>query len=94
MKRDSLMVLGAGMCQVPIIRRAQDMGFEVIAVSIGGDYPGFSIADRSYEIDVRDREGILAVARKCQCRRSLSTFCRNNLSPLCRNKMSPKCRFG
>jgi carbamoyl-phosphate synthase large subunit len=58
------MVLGAGMCQVPIIRRAQDMGFEVIAVSIGGDYPGLSLADRSYEVDVRDKERILEIARE------------------------------
>lgn len=64
MKKSSLMVLGAGMCQVPIIRRAQDMGFEVIAVSIGGDYPGLSIADKSYEVDVRDKERILEIARE------------------------------
>lgn len=64
MKKASLMVLGAGMCQVPIIRRAQKMGFEAIAVSIGGDYPGFAAADRSYEVDVRDRERILEIARE------------------------------
>jgi len=57
-----LMVLGAGVCQVPIIRKAQRMGFEVIAVSVGGDYPGMSIADRSYEVDVRDKEKILEIA--------------------------------
>jgi carbamoyl-phosphate synthase large subunit len=59
-----VMVLGASQCQVPIIRQAQDMGFEVIVVSIGGNYPGFSVADKAYEIDVRDREQILQVARK------------------------------
>jgi len=64
MKKSRLMVLGAGMCQVPIIRRARGMGFEVIAVSIAGNYPGLSIADRSYEIDVRDKERILEVAQE------------------------------
>jgi biotin carboxylase len=56
------MVLGAGQCQVPIIQQAQEMGFSVIAVSVGGNYPGFSIADKFYEIDVRDKEKILEVA--------------------------------
>ena len=63
MKKDSMMILGAGLCQVPIIRKAQSMGFKVIAVSIGGDYPGLSTADTSYEIDVRDQDKILAIAR-------------------------------
>lgn len=68
MNKDSLMVLGAGMCQVPIIRMAQGMGFEVIAVSISGDYPGLTVADRSLEVDVRDREKILAFAREAGIR--------------------------
>lgn len=58
------MILGAGLNQVPLIRMAQKMGFEVIAVSVKGDYPGFSAADSFYEIDVRDQEAILAAARK------------------------------
>lgn len=56
------MVLGASQCQVPVIRQAQEMGFEVIVVSIGGDYPGFAVADKAYDIDVRDKEQILKVA--------------------------------
>jgi biotin carboxylase len=58
------MVLGAGQCQVPIIQQAQEMGFSVITVSVGGNYPGFSIADKFYEIDVRDKEKILQVAAR------------------------------
>jgi carbamoyl-phosphate synthase large subunit len=62
MRKKKLMVLGAGQCQVPIIQQAQKMGFAVIAVSIGGNYPGLSIADKFYEIDVRAQEKILEVA--------------------------------
>ena len=59
----NLMVLGASQCQVPIIKQAQKMGYAVIVVSVEGDYPGFSIADKSYKIDVRDHEEIIKIAR-------------------------------
>jgi len=62
MRSKKLMILGAGECQVPLMQLSQRMGFEVVAVSIGGDYPGFSVADKAYEIDVRDKEAILAAA--------------------------------
>jgi len=58
------MILGAGLYQVPVIRQAQHMGFCVIAVSISGDYPGFKVADRSYEIDVREKEEIFEIAKR------------------------------
>ena len=58
------MILGAGKFQVPIIRLAKRMGFETIVVSIGGSYPGLLVADKSYEVDVRDKETILKIAKK------------------------------
>ena len=58
------MILGAGQYQVPIIKQAQQMSFETIAVSVGGNYPGLSVADRSYEINVREKEKILSVAQQ------------------------------
>ena len=58
------MVLGASQCQVPIITQAQEMDFEVVVVSVAGNYPGFSAADKAYEIDVRDQEKILKVAKE------------------------------
>jgi biotin carboxylase len=58
------MILGAGSCQVPIIQQAQKMGFYTIAVSVNGNYPGFSAADKFYAIDLREKEEILKVARK------------------------------
>lgn len=64
MSKQTLMILGAGQCQVPIIKQAQQMGFETIAVSIGGDYPGLAVAERSHEIDVREKERILEIARR------------------------------
>jgi len=58
-----LMILGASQCQVPIIRQARQMGYVVIVVSVEGNYPGFSIADKSYKIDVRDHAKIIEIAR-------------------------------
>lgn len=64
MHNRKVMILGAGECQVPIIMLAQQMGFQVVVVSVAGNYPGFSIADKFYEIDVRAKERILEVARQ------------------------------
>ena len=59
-----LMVLGAGSGQIDIIQKAQARGIHVIAVSPYGDYPGLKIADTTYDLDVRDEESILEVARQ------------------------------
>lgn len=57
-----LMILGAGTYQVPLIQTAKRMGLYTVVVSIPGNYPGFAIADKIYELDTRDREGILKAA--------------------------------
>lgn len=62
MPRKKLMILGAGRGQVPIIKLARAMGHEAIVVSIRGNYPGISLADKHLEIDVRDKESVLAAA--------------------------------
>jgi biotin carboxylase len=58
------MILGAGQYQIPIIKLAQQRGFEAIAVSVSGEYPGFSVADSFYEVDVREAEIILKIAKR------------------------------
>ena len=60
------MILGAGIYQVPLIRTARRMGLYTIVVSIPGDYPGFALADKIYELNTRDKEAILEVAEKEQ----------------------------
>ena len=62
-KKRKLMILGAAKFTVPLIELAKRMDYETIVVSIAGNYPGFRIADRFYEIDVRDKEKILDVAK-------------------------------
>ncbi len=59
-----LMILGAGIYQVPLIKTAKKMGIYTIAVSIRGNYPGFSIADKVYYEDTTDFETVTRIARK------------------------------
>lgn len=59
-----IMVLGAGIYQLPLIKKAKEMGLEVIVVSRAGDYPGISEADIFLDIDTRDSYSILAAAKE------------------------------
>lgn len=58
-----IMILGAGIYQVPLILKAKEMGLYVIAVSRPGEYPGFKYTDKNYYIDTRDVDAILEVAK-------------------------------
>ena len=41
-----ILILGAGIYQVPLIKKAKEMGLYTIVASIPGNYPGFSYADK------------------------------------------------
>ena len=58
-----LLILGAGIYQVPLINTAKRMGIHTIAASIPGNYPGFDIADEVCYENTVDYEAILKVAR-------------------------------
>lgn len=59
-----LLILGAGVYQVPLIITAKKMGIYTIVVSYRGDYPGFSIADKVYYTDTTDTDEVLTIAQK------------------------------
>ncbi len=59
-----LMIMGAGIYQVPLIEKAKEMGIYTIAVSIPGNYPGFAVADQVCYENTVDYERILEVARQ------------------------------
>lgn len=61
-----LMILGAGVYQVPLIKTAKRMGIHTIVASIPGDYPGFALADQICYEDTTDWEKILEAARANQ----------------------------
>ena len=57
-----ILILGAGIYQVPLILRAKQRGFYTIVTSIPGSYPGFNISDKAYYADTTDSEAILNIA--------------------------------
>lgn len=61
-----IMIMGAGIYQYPLIKRAKELGMYSIVVSIDGDYPGFDIADKIYYVDTRDKASVLDIAIKEQ----------------------------
>ena len=56
------MILGAGVYQVPLIRRAKMRGLKTLVVSVKGNYPGFRFADDILYLDTRDVESIVDAA--------------------------------
>lgn len=61
-----LMIMGAGIYQVPLIKKAKEMGIYTIVVSIPGNYPGFALADQVCYENTVDYEKVLEVAKREQ----------------------------
>ena len=59
-----ILILGAGIYQVPLIKAAKEMGIYTIAASIPGNYPGFALADKVYYENTTDYRKILSIARR------------------------------
>lgn len=59
-----ILILGAGIYQVPLIKTAKRLGIYTIVASIPGDYPGFELADKVYYENTTDYAKILSIARK------------------------------
>lgn len=57
------MVLGAGILQIPIIKRAREMGFYVIATDGDPNACGFQYADKTIVANIVDEEVMLKIAR-------------------------------
>lgn len=58
------MILGAGVYQLPAIRRAREMGIETVVLSIPGNYPGIREASRFHPVDTTDIHACLDIAKK------------------------------
>lgn len=59
-----ILILGAGIYQVPLIKTAKDMGIYTIVASIPGNYPGFKYADKVYYENTVDYDAILKIAQE------------------------------
>lgn len=59
----SLLVLAASTYQLPVIQKARALALRVITADNRPSNPGHAVADASFDIDIRDREAILRLAR-------------------------------
>ena len=59
-----IMILGAGVLQWPGIIKAKELGYEVIAVDMNPDAPGFKDADIKLVISTIDIPAVLAAAKE------------------------------
>ena len=62
MKR--LMVIAGGTWQIPIIKKAKELGYEVLNSNLYEDSPGFEFSDFTAVSDVRDKEKNLEFAKQ------------------------------
>lgn len=58
-----ILILGAGIYQVPLIKTAKKLGIYTIVASIDGNYPGFAYADKVYYENTVDYDAILKIAQ-------------------------------
>ena len=58
-----MMILGASALQVPAIKKAKEMGYEIILVDYDPDAVGFELADVKLVVSTLDREEVLKQAR-------------------------------
>ncbi len=59
-----ILVMGAGIYQVPLIRKIKAMGHIAIVVSPHGNYPGIVIADEFIDLNTKNRKNVLEIAKQ------------------------------
>jgi len=64
--RERIIILGAGVMQGPAIRIAKELGLFTVAADGSSTAPCVTMADRFEQIDLKDKEGIEALARSLQ----------------------------
>ncbi len=70
--KNTVMIIGGGLLQVPVIRTAKKMGYQVIVTDYNPDAIGMKDADIPLIMSTRDVEGSVRIARK-----------QNELTPIC-----------
>ena len=58
----TVMVLGGGRYQLPLIRAGREAGCRVLVMGWPGDFPGYDYASRWYNVDIMDAETVIRVA--------------------------------
>ena len=63
MSDNKLLVIGAGVGQIPIIEKAKNRGIYVSVVTLPGNQPGIELADDVFYCDIYDRDKIVEWAQ-------------------------------
>ena len=66
MRQKKLLVLAAGMLQVPVIKKAKEMGIYVVAADGSEHAVGLQLADKPIVVNITSEEEMLRVAREEQ----------------------------
>lgn len=74
------MCLGAGFSQLPLIKRAVNMGLFVITVDYNPENPGHKISDKYVDCSTRDKDCVLKAAKKLKID-GIATFASNVAVP-------------
>jgi biotin carboxylase len=61
--RRAILIVSAGVMQIPALERAKRLGYYVVATDRNPDAAGFALADERVVLDVKDVEGHVAWAR-------------------------------
>lgn len=61
---NNLLILGAGVYQLPLIKVAKAQGYRTVVVSIPGNYPGIKLCDEFYPINTTDSLAVKELARR------------------------------
>lgn len=63
MPSQSILILGAGIYQTPLIGKVQERGYRAVVLSMPGSYPGIALADEFLPINTTDEQGVVEAAR-------------------------------
>lgn len=60
----TVMILGGGRYQVPLIAAANAAGCRSVVLGVPGPYPGYEMASQWYDIDIMDAEAVIRIAQQ------------------------------
>lgn len=60
----TVMVLGGGRYQLPLIRAGREAGCRVVVMGWPGNFPGYKYASQWYNVDIMDADAVIRVAKE------------------------------
>lgn len=60
----TIMILGGGRYQLPLIRTARESGCRVLVIGWPGNFPGYALASKWYNVDIMDTDEVIRIARE------------------------------